>query len=446
MNFLSPVFLCALPLILGLYNFIPQKLRPYLLLLASWSFYIYGSPGSFWVLIAITVISYCYGLILEKRRNFFILTAGILPVLGFLIIYKYMGLGLTLPVGISFYTFQTLSYMIDVYKKDCKAEANFFRYSLFVSFFPQLVAGPIERPQNLIPQLQKCKVQSSEHLKEGLILMLMGFYKKVAVADFLAPLVDKVYSDPSLWIGPVVLFASILFSMQIYADFSGYSDIARGCAGLFGIELSVNFDHPYISASLREFWKKWHITLTKWLTDYIYIPLGGSRKGKFKLIINTLVVFLISGIWHGAGLKFILWGLGHGIIVLFEDIPPVKKAINSLPKWPAVFINFMIVNLLWIFFRAPDTNAALTMIKMLKTGWDNPILKIFNIFVLTKIPKGPGIICILLSIALLYLFPKVVDISKKYRVVLFIMAIIIIFIRMYQIELGTTNSFIYFRF
>lgn len=448
MNFLSLIFICALPLILTLYNFIPKKLRPYLLLIASWSFYLYGSPGSFWILLTITLISYVFGLILEKKKNPLLLLAGILLVISFLIVYKYLGLGLALPVGISFYTFQTVSYLIDVYKKSFAAEKSLFKYSLFVSFFPQLVAGPIERPGKLLPQLKECKTASYTQIKEGLILILTGYYKKIVVADFFAPLVDKVYGDSSLWSGPVVLFASILFSLQIYADFSGYSDIARGCAKLFGIELSINFDHPYLSRTLRDFWKKWHITLTRWLTDYIYIPLGGNRKGNTRLIINTLLVFLISGIWHGAGLKFILWGLGHGIIVLIEDIPSVKRAIEKLPGFLAAIINFMIVDLLWIFFRAPQTKDALSMIGMLPKGWNKAFLQIANIFQSAGIPESLGIVFVLISTTLLYFLPKFIDSSKKDQrhIILLIMAFVVAFVRMYEIELGITNAFIYFRF
>jgi len=448
MNFLSLIFLCALPFILALYNFIPGSLRPYLLLIASWSFYLYGSPGSFWILLTITAISYVSGLLLSKKKSIFLLFLGIILILSFLIVYKYLGLGLILPVGISFYTFQTISYVIDVYKNNYKAEKDFFQYSLFVSFFPQLVAGPIERPGNLIPQLQSGIAPSPAWIKEGLILMLMGYYKKIAVADFFAPLVDKVYGDPSLWSGPVVLFASILFSLQIYADFSGYSDIARGCAKLFGIDLNINFDRPYLSSSLREFWRKWHITLTKWLTDYIYIPLGGNRKGRLFRVFNTILVFLISGIWHGAGLKFILWGLGHGIIVLIEDISPVKRAIGKLPKNLAIFINFMIVNLLWIFFRAPQTKDALSMIGMLPKGWNKFFLQLTNVFQLSGIPESTGIVFVIISTCLLYLLPKFINNSKKphRNIILLIMVLVTVFVRMYEIELGITNAFIYFRF
>ncbi len=448
MNFLSLFFIGALPLIFVLYNFIPQKLRPLLLLIGSWLFYLYGSPDSFWILLIVTLISYAFGLFLDKKKSLPALILGVMLVLSFLLIFKYSGLKTTLPVGISFYTFQTISYMIDVYKKSCKAEANLFHYSLFVSFFPQLVAGPIERSKILLPQLKLSKNASSSQLKESAILMLTGYYKKIVVADFFAPLVDIVYSQKALRTGPVVLLASVLFSLQIYADFSGYSDIARGCAKLFGIELTANFDHPYLTRTLREFWKKWHITLTRWLTDYVYIPLGGSRKGKPLLIINTLIVFLISGIWHGAGIKFIIWGLGHGIIVLIEDISPVKRAIEKLPGFLAVPVNFLIVDLLWIFFRAPNIKDALSMIALIPTGWQSALSQILNVFSLAGIPQDIGFPFMMLAASSLYLLPKALkkESEGKNYALLFIMALITVFVRMYHIESGIDNAFIYFRF
>ncbi len=448
MNFLSLCFIGAFPLILILYNCIPVSFRAPLLLISSWGFYLYGSPESFWVLLTITLISFVFGLILERHKSALILAGGIVLILSFLAVFKYLGLGFNLPVGISFYTFQTISYLIDVYKKDYNAEKNLFGYALFVSFFPQLVAGPIERPKNLIPQLKACQKASPLQIKEGLLLLALGYYKKIVVADFFAPFVDAVFDNPESAAGPAVLLASILFSLQIFADFSGYSDIARGCAKLFGIDLSINFDHPYLATSLREFWKRWHITLTRWLTDYIYIPLGGNQKGKVRLAFNTLVVFLISGIWHGAGLKFIIWGLGHGIIVLFEDISVIKKLKSKLPAWIATILNFAIVNFLWIFFRAKDTTIALKMLALLPHDWSKAFDNIRGVFNLAGISFESGISFTALSILSLYLLPKYIE-SKKTTgkaIVIIAMMFIEIFTRMYQIESGIENAFIYFRF
>ncbi len=447
MNFLSLVFIGALPIILVLYNFIPKSLRPLLLLLASWGFYLYGSPESFWVLISITIISYAFGRFLDKVHNKLFLGIGIALIICFLIVFKYSGLGLVLPIGISFYTFQTISYLIDVYRGQCKAEKNLFEYSLFVAFFPQLVAGPIERPGNLLPQLKKCPNVTNDNLKEAALLLATGYYKKVVIADFIAPLADYCFDSPTVSDGPLVLLGSVLFSMQIYADFSGYSDIARGCAKLFGIDLSPNFDHPYLTGNLRDFWRRWHMTLTRWFTDYIYIPLGGNRKGKLRSVINTLIVFVLSGIWHGAGLGFITWGLGHGLIILFEDIPVVKKLLKKLPSIAAIALNFIIVDLLWIFFRAGTFTNAISFYKHLFTRWNNGFYSVKAAFYEIGIAPLTGIIFIVVSFLSLYLLPKYTENKKSDKfAVIFIMILITIFTKMFQLESGIENAFIYFRF
>lgn len=213
-----------------------------------------------------------------------------------------------LPVGISFYTFQALSYTMDVYRNEIYAEKNFFRYALFVSFFPQLVAGPIERSKNLLKQLGMPKKFNFEKVKEGILLMLWGYFLKMILADRIAIFVDSVYGDYQTFSGYYIAVATILFAIQIYCDFSGYSIIAMGAAKILDIDLMENFDAPYYSSSVAEFWRKWHISLTSWFKDYLYIPLGGSRKGKFRKNFNKMIVFLVSGLWHGANLSFVVWG------------------------------------------------------------------------------------------------------------------------------------------
>ena len=437
-----------MPLLFISYNHIPVRFRAFLLLVASWGFYLYGSPESFWILLLVTLISYIFGKELEKKKSVFLLTTGITLILSFLVVFKYLGLELSLPVGISFYTFQTISYLIDVYRQDSHAEKDLLKYALFVSFFPQLVAGPIERPGKLIPQLKSCEKASSSQIKDGLTLLCLGYFKKVAIADFFAPLVDAVFDNPDLASGPSVLFASILFSLQIFADFSGYSDIARGSAKLFGIELSLNFNHPYLSDSLRDFWKRWHMTLTRWLTDYIYIPLGGNRKGQMRLVLNTLIVFIVSGIWHGVGLKFILWGLGHGLIVLLEDITTVKRFRDRLPRILRIIVNFLIVNFLWIFFRAKSMTAAASLIMQLPRNWSNAFDNIRNTYHMAGISFDVGILFTITGVLSLYLLPKYLE-NKKIigkAAVIIIMAMAVIFTKMYQLESGIENAFIYFRF
>jgi len=223
-----------------------------------------------------------------------------------------------LPVGISFYTFQTLSYTIDIYNNKIKAEKNFIIFALYVSFFPQLVAGPIERSAHLIPQLKKSFLYSKVKFHDSFSLILFGFFKKVVIADNLSIFVNSIYNKPYEADSISLIIATILFSFQIFSDFSGYSDIAIGVAKLFGIDLMQNFDIPYSAESFQEFWKKWHISLSRWFRDYVYIPLGGSKKGLKKHIINLIITIIVSGIWHGANWTFFVWGLLHGIYLITE--------------------------------------------------------------------------------------------------------------------------------
>ena len=280
-----------------------------------------------------------------------------------------LSLQIILPVGISFYTFQTLSYVIDVYRGQGE-ESHFGYYALFVSFFPQLVAGPIERPGRLLPQLKAERTFSMENLSAGGWLLLEGYFKKVVIADGLAPFVDQVYAAPGEALGPEIVLAIVLFGLQIYCDFSGYSGIARGAAQLLGVELTENFRRPYEAASIREFWRRWHISLTSWFTDYVYIPLGGNRKGLPRQVVNLLAVFLLSGLWHGAGWTFLTWGLIHG---LYRAAGAVWEHIRGIPEkecrpW-AHIRTFLLVSFPWLFFRAPSMADVLTLLSRLPTGW-----------------------------------------------------------------------------
>ena len=263
-------------------------------------------------------------------------------------------LRLLLPVGISFYTFQTLSYVIDVYRGNVKAEKNFCAYAAFVSFFPQLVAGPIERTNNLLPQIKAPKVFKYEQAMYGLKLTAWGLFKKVAIADVLAVWVDKVYGNVYAYKGFVLLIATLFFTIQIYCDFSGYSDIARGCAKMMGIDLMENFRSPYFSASVREYWSRWHISLSKWLKDYVYIPLGGSRVKPFRHYMNIMITFMISGLWHGANWTYILWGAMHGAAQIVEKF--FTKDKNYKPhgmEWGIrVIATFIYCMFSRVFYRA----------------------------------------------------------------------------------------------
>ncbi|MDR2938687.1 MAG: MBOAT family protein [Clostridiales bacterium] len=277
-----------------------------------------------------------------------------------------------LPMGISFYTFQAVGYSIDVYKRKTTAEPNFFKFTLFLSFFPQLVAGPIERGENLMPQLFTKKNFDMANIILGLKYMLFGFFKKIVIADRVSVLVDTVYNNPGMFEGLAFLIATIFFAFQIYCDFSGYSEIARGSAKILGIDLMVNFKTPYFSKSIKEFWRRWHISLSSWFKDYIYFPLGGSRHRRPRKYFNMLVVFLVSGLWHGANITFVIWGFIHGAIQILEDIimGPVNKGLAFLKlekffvtQFIKIAATFSIASLSWVFFRANNFSDSIYIIK-----------------------------------------------------------------------------------
>lgn len=383
MNFLSAQFVLLFPVILLAWRFCPRPWRWMLLLAASWLFYLTGQPQAFPLLLLATGVCYLAALRIAQstrpaaRRAW--LALALVTCLGILFLFKYLGFAaslfgisvppLLLPVGISFYTFQNLSYVIDAYRGTLQPERHFGYYALFVAYFPQLVAGPIERPQNLLPQLHAARDPAPEDYRAGAQLLLRGYCKKLILADFAARFVDPVYAAPGQVAGPAVVIATLLFALQIYGDFSGYSDIARGAARLMGVQLMQNFDAPYTSASIREFWRRWHISLTSWLTDYLYIPLGGSRCGKLRHCGNILVVFLASGLWHGANWTFVVWGGLHGTAMVVQTLLPARV---RLPRRLGQLFTFAFVCFAWIFFRADTVGQALQLIAALPTGWLTP--------------------------------------------------------------------------
>ncbi len=313
---------------------------------------------------------------------------------GVLVVYKYLGfftetantlLGflpgganiptfeLLLPVGISFFTFQTLSYTIDVYRGDTKVEPHFGIFALYVSFFPQLVAGPIERSQNLLPQFRKLQRFDFERLTGGLRIILWGLFKKVVIADRLAPIVDSVYNNLHAYDSYALIVATVAFAFQIFCDFSGYSDIAIGSARILGFDLMQNFNRPYFSKSTGEFWHRWHISLSSWFRDYLYIPLGGSRKGKARYYFNTVFTNAVSGLWHGADWSFVIWGIINGVYVaLGRAFGGVKKKMckffaldraKTLHKLVQIAITFSLICFSWIFFRANNLSDAFYVVR-----------------------------------------------------------------------------------
>ena len=283
-----------------------------------------------------------------------------------------------MPVGISFYTLQALGYLIDVYRKDIPAEKNFLRYALFVSFFPQLVAGPIERSSNLLVQLREPHKLNYENIRKGALLALYGLFLKMVIADRAAIIVDTVYENSGAYPGCYIIVATVFFAIQIYCDFYGYSTIARGSALLMGIKLMDNFEAPYYSRSVKEFWRRWHISLSGWFRDYLYIPLGGNRKGKVRKECNLLAVFAVSGLWHGASLSFVFWGLLNGIYQVLSDIIAQIRHLIGIDtddsdrfskRLLQTVVTFLLVTFAWLFFRAGGLRESLEIIlNMVKVG------------------------------------------------------------------------------
>ncbi len=372
MLFNSFEFLIFFPVVTVLFFLLPHSLRWLLLLLASCIFYCYYIPVYLLLLIFIIIVDYFAALKMEKLRHRKIwLALSITANIGILLFFKYAsffianinavsgehfsGWNIILPIGLSFHTFQALSYTIEVYRGNVKAEKHIGIYALYVLFYPQLVAGPIERPQNILPQLWERKKFSAENMVDGLRLMLWGFFKKLVIADRAAIYVDIVYKNPFEYHWLNVMIAIFLFSIQLYCDFSGYSDIARGAAKVMGYDLMINFNRPFSANNLREFWSRWHISLSTWFRDYVYIPMGGNRVTKPKRVLALLTIFLLSGLWHGAGWNFILWGLLHALfIVILLYLPSVEIRFKALS---ILFTNF-IVAYTFVFFRNSSVNHA----------------------------------------------------------------------------------------
>ncbi len=390
MLFNSFQFLVFFPLVTIIYFLLPHKFRWFHLLVASCIFYMAFIPVYILILFFTIIIDYIAGIYIEQsqgRRRKLFLVMSIIANVGVLAVFKYYNffidninelfhlthftqsslplLKILLPIGLSFHTFQAMSYTIEVYRGNQKAERHFGIYSLYVMFYPQLVAGPIERPQNLLHQFRENHAFNYDRVISGLRLMLWGFFKKIVIADKFALLVDKVYNDPHHYNGLNLTLATFFFAYQIYCDFSGYSDVAIGAARIMGFSLMKNFKHPYQSKSVSEFWTRWHISLSTWFRDYLYIPLGGNRVKVPRMYFNLMVVFLISGFWHGANLTFIIWGALHGFYLVFSLM--TKNVRQSLFKYLpskattvlSVMLTFLFVCFAWIFFRANNVHDAL---------------------------------------------------------------------------------------
>ncbi len=392
MLFNSLEYAIFLPVVFIIYWMLPHKYRWILLLVSSCYFYMSLDPRFIVLIAATTVVSYFAALYIEKTLNDTYRKAALFTAvfvcLFILFLFKYFNffsqtvtlllsklmipvhpvtLKLMLPIGISFYTFKTLSYVIDVYRRKVPAEKHFGIYAVYVSFFPQLTAGPIDRPDRLIPQIREERYFDYDSISYGLKLMAWGFFKKLAIADAAAVYVDAAYAQLDACTGLDLFAAVILFTIQIYCDFSGYSDIAAGSAKLLGIDVTTNFRSPYFALSIKEFWSRWHISLSTWFRDYVYIPLGGNRCSKLKRDRNLLITFLVSGLWHGADWTFIVWGGIHGIGQIIEDHLTVKDKksngrLRKIISWIAVFA---FCSMAWVFFRAESIKDSVYLLKTL---------------------------------------------------------------------------------
>lgn len=418
--------------VVAVYFAMPNRWRWLWLLLASSYFYTAFIPAYIFILFFLIGVDYICGLqiaksIAQKRKRW--LVVSILANIGVLFLFKYFNffnsnvadlahffgwnyslsvLRLALPIGLSFHVFQSLSYVIEVYRGNQAAERHLGRYALYVMFFPQLVAGPIERPQNLLHQFKENHFFDYNRVTSGLQLMLWGFFKKLVIADRLSLVVDHVYGNVQGSSGMVLAIATIAFAFQIFCDFSGYSDIARGSARVLGFRLMNNFNQPYFASSISDFWRRWHISLSSWFRDYVYIPLGGSRVSLARWCRNVMIVFILSGLWHGANWTFIVWGALHGsFIVLGKLTGGMRQKLASVfGSKPAVgflsatgiIYTFLLVCFTWIFFRVQNLSQAWYIISHIATGWEQFFnLSYWNNFILTEqvlgAPKNLLLVC-----------------------------------------------------
>jgi alginate O-acetyltransferase complex protein AlgI len=488
MLFNSLEFLLFYPIIAILYFVIPFRIRWLLLLIGSFYFYMAWKPGYIVLILITTLVAYFSGIKMaqtpNKKTKKIYLNLSLVTNLGLLALFKYFnflndsfkilfthlnlpyeipGFNLLLPMGISFYTFQTLSYSIDVYRGNIKPERHYGIFALYVTFFPQLVAGPIERAENLLPQFYKKNNFDYKRITKGLKIMAWGFFKKVVIADRLGVAVNTIYNNPAKYNSFQFILATVFFSFQIFCDFSGYSDIAIGSAKVMGFNLMENFKRPYFSKSISEFWRRWHISLSSWLKDYLYIPLGGNRVGKSRYYLNLLITFLLSGLWHGADWTFILWGLIHGIYnVCGQIFIPFKKKIAKITridkaplihKGLQVIFTFSMVSFAWIFFRANSTSDAFYIVSHLFKDLKNAsnfryLINSISNMALTKFQLLVALLGIII-VELVHLFERRENVFDRLsrRPLLLRWAIYsTLLISTFWLAFSENNQFIYFQF
>jgi alginate O-acetyltransferase complex protein AlgI len=480
MLFNSPIFLFGfLPIVLAIYFLSPKRIRNTVLLLASLIFYAWGEVFYVGIMLACILSSYCFGLLIHKHQTEesqkssakYFLLAGLVVNLEILILFKYSGfiknninillgapqidLGTVyLPLGISFFTFQAISYLVDIYRKEVEPQRNLFDLALYISLFPQLIAGPIVRYQDIQNQIRQ-RYHSIQLFSNGVRLFIFGLAKKMLIANTMGEVSDSVFSLPDSDINlPLAWIGILAYTLQIYFDFSGYSDMAIGLGHMFGFQFKENFNYPYIATSLKEFWSRWHISLSTWFRDYVYIPLGGNRSSEIKTYRNLLLVFLLTGIWHGASWTFILWGIVHGVFLSIERLG-LGKLLKRIWKPLQHFYLLLVVVISWVLFRSESLPQAIHYLHSMFTVTNyhtEPYLfaKVFSREAIFVVPIG-----ILLSTPI---YPKIEQqLTQVYKQGRFSVACLVssldlsflacmFLLSVSKIASSTYEPFIYFRF
>lgn len=473
MVFSSAIFLFVfLPIVCGLYFIIKNlQIRNGLLIVASLIFYGFGEPVYVFLMIGSIIINYLLGLLisfLEHRqfliRKRFILVLAVILNIGILCVFKYTAFILEninyigninikiptiiLPIGISFFSFQALSYVIDVYRDDSLVQKNLFNLMLYISFFPQLIAGPIIRYNEIEKQI-KNRTTNVDKIAEGISRFIRGLSKKLIIANGTGLIADKIFALDISGYGFIVgWLGAIAYTLQIYYDFSGYSDMAIGMAKIFGFEFNENFCHPYEATGIKDFWRRWHISLSLWFREYVYIPLGGNRKGKVRCEINKLIVFFLTGLWHGANWTFIIWGMIHGVANVFEDT--VGKVIKIKNKVISNILTWIVVISAFVMFRADNVSYGLKMLKNMFTAFNVNINSISYVLqLLSPYYAFILILAILFSYSLRERFENKIIAkigNEKAEVICYVADIVLLVLCIMNLATATYNPFIYFRF
>lgn len=467
MLFSSQVFLYFfLPITLIVYYLSPKRFRNFILLIASLIFYAWGEPVYILIMLFSTIFNYVTGLLIDKfqKKNqhkyakivLIVSVVGNLAILGF---FKYSDflisninslfnlnislLAIALPIGISFYTFQTMSYTIDVYKQNVKAQKNFISFATYVTLFPQLIAGPIVKYRDVSESLENRKENITD-FSEGIKCFIIGLFKKVMIANNVGFIWESIHSLPYSEISlSLAWFGAICYSLQIYYDFSGYSDMAIGLGKMFGFHFLENFNYPYIAKSITDFWRRWHISLSSWFKEYVYIPLGGSRKTIARTVINLLIVWFLTGLWHGASWNFVVWGLYFGVLLIIEKFV-LKKVLDKMPSYIGHLYTLFFVIISWVIFACPTLEDGLNYISIM-FNFNNEIISTESIYLIST----HFVLFIIAIIGCTPIFKKIKEKLKNnkiFMIIEIIICLVLFFISLSFLVGSTYNPFLYFRF